>query len=144
MLAGETLKRISVAALVLWRHPDRRKVRMPLFFPSISPSQRTERVVGTVLALFLSLLSACCDEAALPKAIDQLTSSKASDRNKALHTVGRCGTKADRAVPTIERLMYDQNVGVASSAAYALRKIDTPSARAALKAAEQLKRERKK
>lgn len=44
----------------------------------------------------------------------------------------------------IERLMYDENVGVASSAAYALRKIDTPSARAALKSAEQLKRERKK
>lgn len=117
---------------------------MPLFFSSTSPNQRTERVSGFVLLLCLLLVSACCDELALPGAIDQLTSPKASDRNRALHIVGRCGTKADRAVPTIERLMYDQNVGVASSAAYALRKIDTPSARAALAAAEQLKRRRKK
>ena len=117
---------------------------MPLFFFSQSSTPRTERLFRTMVALCLSLVSACCDEEALPGAIDQLTSPKESDRNRALHIVGRCGTKADRAVPTIERLMYDQNVGVASSAAYALRKIDTPSARAALKAAEQLKRERKK
>jgi len=81
-------------------------------------------------------MQGCCDEAAVPKAIAQLSSPDASERNKALHVVGRCGERSERAVPTIERLMYDKNVGVASSAAYALRRIDTPSARQALKAAE--------
>lgn len=102
------------------------------------------KVNALLLCVVVSNSLSCCDEGALPRAIDQLTSPKASERNKALHLVGRCGSKAERAVPMIERLMYDENVGVASSAAYALRKIDTPSARAALKSAEQLKRERKK
>jgi hypothetical protein len=39
-------------------------------------------------------------------------------------------------VPRIAQLMYDENVGVASSAAYALRCIDSKRARLALKAAE--------
>jgi HEAT repeat protein len=38
--------------------------------------------------------------------------------------------------------MYDKNVGVASSAAYALRKIDSKEARAALKAAEEVRAKR--
>ncbi len=80
--------------------------------------------------------SACCDEKALPQAFERLHSENASERNKALHVVGRCGARAERAVPRIAQLMYDKNVGVASSAAYALRKIDTPSARTALKTAE--------
>ena len=94
---------------------------------------------GILAALFIALcavVQGCCDEDALPRAIDQLSSPKASERNQALHVVGRCGQRSESAVPTIERLMYDQNVGVASSAAYALRRIDTHSARQALKAAE--------
>ena len=91
---------------------------------------------GVVLIFLVFGVSACCDERALPRAIEQLQSPNASDRNKALHVVGRCGERSERAVPRIAQLMYDKNVGVASSAAYALRKIDTPSARAALKAAE--------
>ena len=97
-------------------------------------------------ALFIAGCAAvqgCCDEAALPRAIDQLASPRASERNQALHAVGRCGERSERAVPLIERLMYDPNVGVASSAAYALRRIDTPSARQALKAAEARKRGKK-
>jgi F0F1-type ATP synthase epsilon subunit len=38
--------------------------------------------------------------------------------------------------------MYDKNVGVASAAAYALRKIDSKEARQALKTAEELRASR--
>ena len=93
---------------------------------------------GLFLVAVLSIAAAagCCDEKALPRAIAALQSDSAAERNKALHVVGRCGERSERAVPVIAGLMYDRNVGVASSAAYALRRIDTPSARAALKAAE--------
>ena len=71
--------------------------------------------------------------------MERLSSNKASERNQALHVVGRCGAKAESVVPVISGLLYDSNVGVASSAAYALRRIDTPAARAALKAAQEAK-----
>jgi|LakMenE01Jun11ns_1017448.scaffolds.fasta_scaffold9476581_1 hypothetical protein len=100
----------------------------------------------TVSMLGLSIISvfgsACCDEKALPHAFERLQSESASERNKALHILGRCGGRAERAVPHIAQLMYDKNVGVASSAAYALRRIDTPSARAALKTAEEARARR--
>ena len=106
-----------------------------------------ERIVRTLPALAgfaaLVMMAGCCDEKALPGAMQRLESSQASERNQALHVVGRCGQRAESAVPTIARLMYDKNVGVASSAAYALRKIDTPSARAALQAAEEARRQKK-
>ena len=98
-------------------------------------------------ALLVSLLSvtlaACCDEKALPGAIRNLYSDKASERNKALLLIANCGKRAESSVPRISQLMYDENVGVASSAAYALRSIDTKSARAALKAAEQARAARR-
>lgn len=98
---------------------------------------------SALLILALVLFStACCDEQALPRAIERLQSESASEQNKALHVVGRCGARAERAVPQIAQLMYDKNVGVASSAAYALRRIDTPAARAALKAAEDARSKR--
>jgi len=84
-----------------------------------------------------TLFAACCDQRALPNALKNLYSPQASDRNKALLLIAKCGDRAESAVPRITQLMYDENVGVASSAAYALRSIDTKSARAALKAAEQ-------
>jgi HEAT repeat protein len=106
-----------------------------------APKARFQRLTKTVrllqAALAIGILAGCCDEKGLPRAIDSLQSESASERNKALHVVGRCGARSERAVPIIASLMYDKNVGVASSAAYALRRIDTPSARAALKTAEQ-------
>lgn len=98
-----------------------------------------------VMAGFLTLLNttACCDDKALPKALRDLYSDKASERNKALLLIAKCGEKAESAVPRINQLMYDENVGVASSAAYALRSIDTKSARAALKTAERAREDRR-
>ena len=91
----------------------------------------------------MALATGCCDEKGLPQALRNLHSEKASERNKALLLIGKCGERVDSAVPRIAQLMYDENVGVASSAAYALRSIDTKSARAALKAAEQARAARR-
>lgn len=89
-----------------------------------------------ILVALAITCTACCDEKALPNAIRALNSEKASERNKALLLLAKCGERAEPAVPRIIQLMYDQNVGVASSAAYALRCIDSKRARSALKAAE--------
>jgi hypothetical protein len=94
-----------------------------------------------VAALITS--TGCCDDRALPGALKALYSEKASERNKALLLISKCGHKADSAVPRIAQLMYDENVGVASSAAYALRCIDSKGARAALKSAEQARAARR-
>lgn len=102
--------------------------------------RRTVITLGLVLVVAFG--SACCDEKALPEAFERLQSESASERNKALHVLGRCGERAERAVPRIAQLMYDKNVGVASSAAYALRRIDTSSARTALKTAEDARTKR--
>lgn len=95
----------------------------------------SERRILSII-IFAVTLTGCCDEKGLPKALKNLYSEKASERNQALLQIGRCGDRVESAVPRIAQLMYDENVGVASSAAYALRSIDTKSARAALKAAE--------
>ena len=91
--------------------------------------------VGALCSVLLSL-AGCCDTEGIPTALRNLNSPKASDRNKALHLLAHCGERGEQAVPRIAQLMYDENVGVASSAAYALRKIDTKEARVALKVAE--------
>lgn len=93
--------------------------------------------------LMIVTMIGCCDEKALPKALKDLYSDKASERNKALLLIGKCGERAESSVPRIAQLMYDENVGVASSAAYALRSIDSKSARNALKAAEQARAARR-
>jgi len=92
-------------------------------------------VVLIVLSLTISV-TGCCDKDGVPKAIRSLNSENASERNKALLLLAKCSERAEPAVPRMIQLMYDQNVGVASSAAYALRSIDSQRARAALKAAE--------
>ena len=92
---------------------------------------------NVIILLSIILLSGCCDEKGLPAALKGIYSKQASERNKALLIISRCGAKAESAVPRIAALMYDQNVGVASSAAYALRKIDSKAAQAALKTAEE-------
>jgi len=99
------------------------------------------------LALLLILLSvlpigACCDRDAIPKAERQLYSNTASERNDAALVLARCGASANGAVSRLAELLYDDNVGVQSSAAYALRKIDTTAAREALKRAEDARSKR--
>ena len=90
-----------------------------------------------IIALGVSITATgCCDKEGLPSALRALNSEKASERNKALLLIAKCGERAESAVPRIAQLMYDENVGVASSAAYTLRCIDSKRARSALKAAE--------
>lgn len=94
-----------------------------------------------ILALFLTI-SACCKEDDIPKLKRDLYSSLPKERNEAALELARCGSSAETAVERLGDLIYDENVGVQSSAAYALRKIDTESARAILKRAEDARRKR--
>jgi hypothetical protein len=91
-------------------------------------------------------VTACCHEAELPQAVRGLYSREVRERNQSLQLIAQCGGRAETiesSVPRIAALMYDQNVGVASSAAYALRRINTDGARAALKTAEEGRNQRR-
>lgn len=72
----------------------------------------------------------------------QLSSSIPRERNEAALGLAKCGSEAGGAVPYLMGMLYDANPGVQSSAAYALRQIDTPQARAAIAAAVEAKRSR--
>lgn len=103
-------------------------------------------VVIRLLALCsVGLLTAlgCCKEAELPALQRALYSSQASERNRAALEMAKCGSKARAAVPRLATLLYDPNVGVQSSAAFALRKIDTPEARKAIEEALEARRKRR-
>lgn len=98
------------------------------------------------VAYLLLLCSAgvgCCKEAEVPYAMRGLYSSEPRERNRALHVLAQCPDRAQAAIQRIAALMYDSNVGVASSAAYALRKIDSPEAKEALKVAEEARSRRR-
>ena len=90
----------------------------------------------TLNILLTIMLTACCNKDSIPKAERLLYSNLARERNDAALELARCGSAADKAVPRLSQLLYDENVGVQSASAYALRKIDTQSARDALKRAE--------
>ncbi len=96
-------------------------------------------VVGAITLLLLG----CCDNEALPKMKRNLYSQNASDRNEAALGLARCGAKAKDVVPRLASMLYDSNVGVQSSAAYALREIDTPDARRALEQAQKAREMRR-
>lgn len=73
--------------------------------------------------------------------MQKLQSAKPSERNEAALELGRIGAPhAVRAVPILIKLLHDENPGVQSSAAYALRKIDTAEARTALDAVRRFKK----
>lgn len=98
------------------------------------------RLLYLVLIIFSS---GCCDEAAISKNIQNLTGASAKLKSESALSLSRCGAKAAKAVPLLAGLIYDQNVGVQSAAAYALRQIDTPQAREILKQAEARKKKRR-
>ena len=100
-------------------------------------------VLRLSILLTLSITCGCCDKSNIDSNIVNLGSRKAAIRNEAALALARCGSAADRAVPRLASLIYDQNVGVQSSAAYALRKIDTPAAREVLMSAERKRDSRK-
>jgi HEAT repeat protein len=93
-----------------------------------------------ILILFIVLIQACCDKKEIPELMKLLNSGKAENKNKAALALASCGEDAKGAVPILGKLIYDENVGVQSSAAYALRKIDTKEARKILKSAEERRR----
>jgi hypothetical protein len=80
-------------------------------------------------------LSGCCREAEIPSALKGLYSSDPREKNRSLQVLAQCPQQSEPSVQRIAALMYDGNVGVASSAAYALRKIDSKEAREALQVA---------
>ncbi len=82
------------------------------------------------------LLWGCCDAPKISANTKKLYSPKASDKNQALLELAKCGEDAKGATQRIGALLYDENVGVQSSAAYALREIDTPEARKILERAQ--------
>jgi HEAT repeat protein len=86
--------------------------------------------------LFNMALCSCCNQNDVPALIEKLNSSKARDQSQAALDLASCGSKASKAVPKLAELLYDENVGVQSSASYALRKIDTPEARAIMERVE--------
>lgn len=92
-----------------------------------------------IVVAFGVWFSGCCDESQLGIAKRNLYSADHRSKTKALQAVGRCGARANDVVPHIASLMYDKNVGVASAAAYALRRIDTAQARKALTKAEEIR-----
>lgn len=88
--------------------------------------------------LLITVISAgCCKESDVPAALSGLYAREPRERNRSLQVLAQCPAMAESAVPRITSLMYDSNVGVASSAAYALRRIDSKEARQALKLAEE-------
>ncbi len=97
---------------------------------------RTRAFESFVLAL-VAVLSGCCHEAEVPLAVRGLYSSDPREKNRSLQTLAQCPQQSKPSVQRIAALMYDPNVGVASSAAYALRKMNSPEALEALQGAEQ-------
>lgn len=97
-------------------------------------SSRPAAALTAVIAASI-ILSACCDKAGIPGNTKSLYSTEPRDKTKAAFALAKCGERASGAVARLGELLYDENVGVQSAAAYALRKIDTKQARAILKRA---------
>ena len=97
---------------------------------------------GFPVAVFLLFFAGCCDKSEIPDYTRSLYSEAPRDRSNAALQLARCGSNASGAVARLSQLLYDDNVGVQSSAAYALRKIDTKDARAAMDRVEAARRNR--
>ena len=89
---------------------------------------------AAAIVLLLLFFSGCKEsaETAVPKAVEQLQSKDAHQRNAAAQRLSAYGGDAADAVKPLTRALWDNNMGVRTSAAYALRKIDTKEARQAL------------
>jgi len=98
--------------------------------------------VGTSMKLLLPLcillsafiLTSCGEspDTVVPVLIKELQSKDSQERNRAALKLASYGDKADPATKELIHLLKDDNGGVRSSAAYALRKIGSPKAQAAL------------
>lgn len=90
-----------------------------------------------ILLPFILLLFVSCgpDRQQVKALTKKLRSADASERNSAAMDLAGASKHADLAVPALIKALSDRNGGVQSSAAYALRKLDTPEARQALEQA---------
>lgn len=93
----------------------------------------------SALLLFF-FVSGCCNEAEIPQLLQKLDSVKTREKTEAALALAKCGEDGAGAVTKLSRLIYDENPGVQSAAAYALRKIDTPAARAVMEQVDNRKR----
>jgi HEAT repeat protein len=91
-----------------------------------------------ILILLFSFAVGCSEpsEAEIKQTIKNMRSPDASVRNQAALAAADFGKAGPKAVPELIHLLSDENNGVRSGAAYALRRIDTPEARRALDQAE--------
>lgn len=93
------------------------------------------RIRATLIAGLLLCSGAACGKAD-PQTIDrlakELSAKTSSERNHAALELAGYGIGAKAAVPSLVRCLRDENAGVRSSAAYALRSIGTPDAVKAL------------
>lgn len=102
------------------------------------------RLLNLPLVVLIYLpISACCDQKAIPKMSRALYSNDPKVKNEAALELARCGKAAGGAVTQLSVLLYDGNVGVQSSAAYALRQIDTKQAREVLKRVQEEREQRR-
>lgn len=100
---------------------------------------RSLQALAACLFLAGSGASGCGDpKKEVPGLVRELGSSESKTRSQAALRLGRIGSPhAVPAVGPLIALLGDENPGVRSAAAYALRQIDTPEARAALDANRQ-------
>ena len=54
------------------------------------------RFYATLTATLIIFATGCCDEKGLPSALRNLYSNKASERNKALLLMSKCGDRVDK------------------------------------------------
>ena len=90
-----------------------------------------------IFSIFLMLFPCACKEStktAVPRLIEKLTAEEAHQRNEAALALAAYGEDAEPASKQLIRLLSDKNYGVRSSAAFALRRIGTKEATAALDA----------
>jgi HEAT repeat protein len=117
---------------------------LTLFIQNSASCRQVRNIRIICSALIILTIASCCNEERLPQAQRDLYASDAKKRNEAALELASCGAKSASAVSRLRELLYDSNVGVQSSAAYALRKIDTPEAREALERAIKARDERRK
>ncbi|MDZ4787305.1 MAG: HEAT repeat domain-containing protein [bacterium] len=104
----------------------------------MTPHKKITYKLRKMLLMYLCLFIISCADSKdeIPRLLKELNSSDAKIRNDAALGLASWGAPhSNQAVPRLIELMYDQNIGVQSAAAYALRRIDTPEARIALKKA---------
>ena len=94
---------------------------------------RTSWIAVCCLISCICLWSSCNSAATeVPKLVAQLKSKQSGERNRAALKLGSYGKDAKAAVNALVERLSDENNGVRTSAAYALRQIDTPEAQRAL------------